>query len=83
MAIEKRKLSEVSLVETSADNVNILIEENGVIKRVSLESIKTAIIKSVLTAASNQDVAILAEAQAYAEDKVNAAIEAVTNQTTE
>lgn len=47
MAIEKRKLSEVALTETSADNVNILIEENGVIKRISLESIEAAILAKI------------------------------------
>lgn len=82
MAIEKRKLSEVALTETSADNVNILIEENGVIKRISLESIKTAIIESVLTQASKQDAVVLAEAQKYTRDSVNAVIEATASQAT-
>jgi hypothetical protein len=34
MSIEKRKLSEVTLAETAADNANVLIEEDGAIERV-------------------------------------------------
>lgn len=46
MAIEKRKLSEVTLAETTADNANVLIEEDGAIKKVSLDNIVTKIADS-------------------------------------
>lgn len=47
MAIEKRKLCEVELAETISDDASILVEENGVIKRVSLESIEAAILAKI------------------------------------
>lgn len=90
MSIEKRKLSEVTLAESATEAANILIEEDGAIKRVSLESIKAAILGAAIAVASNQDAVILAEAQAYTndeisklKDEVNAAIEAADSQTTE
>lgn len=47
MAIEKKKLSEVTLVDTPTGTSSVLIEEDGVIKRVPLEIIETNILTKI------------------------------------
>lgn len=44
----KNKLSEVTLVENATDSINIFIEEDGIIKRISFKNIETAILEKIV-----------------------------------
>lgn len=49
MAYEFKKLSEVAAVETPADTANVLIEEDGAVKKVPVTSVSSGIKTAIIT----------------------------------